>query len=88
MRNARYACAIQPEVRYFLTSNRIFPGSFVPDCWSKERRCWVRGRGVDMGKGLVGLGTELTGVADSNRGIGGGGSQRELTGVSGSNRGT
>ena len=23
------ACAIQPEVRYFLTSNRIFPGSFV-----------------------------------------------------------
>ena len=23
------ACAIQPEVRYFRTSNRIFPGSFV-----------------------------------------------------------
>ena len=32
--------------------------------------------GVDMGKGLVGSGTELTGVAGSNRGIhvGGGGS--------------
>ena len=27
------ACAIEPEVRYFRTS--IFPGSFVPDRWSK-----------------------------------------------------
>ena len=31
-------CAIRSEVRYFRTSNRIFPGSLVPDRWSWETR--------------------------------------------------
>ena len=29
------ACSIQPKVWYFRTSNRVFPGSFVPDCLVK-----------------------------------------------------
>ena len=43
--------------------------------------------GVDMDKGLADSGKELTGVAGSYGGVGGGGSGRKLTGVADSNRG-
>ena len=30
-----YTCAVQLEVRYFRTRNRIFPGSLFPERWSR-----------------------------------------------------
>ena len=39
----RYTCAIQREVRYFRTSNRISQGRCFPTAVHGERRRWVRG---------------------------------------------
>ena len=41
----RRSLVIQPEIRYFRTSNRFFPGSFVSTAGQEERRPWVQGWG-------------------------------------------
>ena len=94
-------CKFRPRTTYLGVNLRPLSCLFLIVCW-RDRRYPVATHfdlvedvlvssglariGVDMGKGLVGSGTELTGVVGSNRGIGGG-LRRELTGVAGSNRG-